>query len=439
MRSTSSLRKSVREYCGFLLFAAFIGSVTWLAHVSANGTRASGSEGQESNASQSQRQPNTCKQCAPPGNQVIYAPLIELPETSGTQINLNCRSPHVMDVTPTFYTRRGEPVVGDVFQMQPAEVKTVDLKTLMPLSIRNRHDWGGMTLSYTGGMLEMWAQLRLMKVNHGDSVDVVFSILQDKRSDVRNAVWWMPEHGEAIIAVGNLANSAARATLKFSNGDSEDVEVPAFGTRLIRKRSEQFRSRSNGGGEAVTITAPGSNGSIIVAGAVTAIDGSFTSSIRFYDTRNVAQPNLYATNFRLKNVKPRMLLQNTGTETISAIPRFIPVFGDPNGFMDLPSVTLRPNEIADIDIEPLKGAVYGRADFDDVSIQVLNTGSSGSLIGALNGQDRSNGMTYDVPLRDIGGFAKLNRSVSVAIRSRPVHNRLDHKHSAHAIRNRGAD
>lgn len=94
-----------------------------------------------------------------------------------------------MDVTPTFYTQRGEAVVGDVFQMQPAEVKTVDLKTLMPLSVRNRHDWGGMTLSYTGGMLEMWAQLRLMNVNHGDSVDVTFAILQDKRSDVRNAVW----------------------------------------------------------------------------------------------------------------------------------------------------------------------------------------------------------------------------------------------------------
>jgi hypothetical protein len=99
-----------------------------------------------------------------------------------------------------------------------------------------------------------------------------------------------------------------------------------------------------------------------------------------------------------------MLLRNTGTETISAIPRFIPVFGDPNGFIDLPSVTLRPNEIADVDIEPLKSAVYGRADFDDVSIQVLNTGGPGSLIGALNSQDSSTGMTYDVPLRDIGGL-----------------------------------
>ena len=157
----------------------------------------------------------------------------------------------------------------------------------------------------------MWGQLRLMNVNHGDSVDVTFSILQDKRSDVRNAVWWMPEHGEAIIALGNFGNSAIRATVKFSNGDEEDVEVPAFGTRLIRKRSEQFRGRTNGEGEAVTINASGPGGSLVAAGAVTAINGSFTSSIRLYDTQNVAQPNLYATNFRLNHIEPRMLLRNT--------------------------------------------------------------------------------------------------------------------------------
>ena len=62
-------------------------------------------------------------------------------------MNLNCRSPHAMTVTPTFYTRKGEPIVGDEFQMQPAEVKTVDLKTLMPRNIRNRQDLGGMSLS----------------------------------------------------------------------------------------------------------------------------------------------------------------------------------------------------------------------------------------------------------------------------------------------------
>lgn len=410
MRQASSLKGSVREYSGFILLATFMATFMWLVHSSAASSNPSANQSAlrlGNTALPSQRAkptPLNCTTCGVQGPQTIYASLIELPESSGTEINLNCRSPQVMEVTPTFYTKQGEPFIGESFQMQPAEVKTVDLKTLMPSRIRNRHDWGGMTLSYTGGILEMWAQLRLMNVNHGDSVDVTFSILQDKRSEIRNAIWWMPEHGEAIIALGNFSNSAARVTVKFSNGDTEEVEVPAYGTHLIRKRSEQLHLRSNGEGEAVTISAPGSSGSVIAAGLVTAVEGSFTSSIRFYDTKNVAQPNLYATNFRLKDVKPRMLLRNTGTEMISAIPRFIAAPGDPNNFIDLPSVTLRPNEIAEVEMEPLKSAVFGRSEFDHVSIQVLNNGLSGSLIGTLNGTDTAKGMTYDVPLRDIGGL-----------------------------------
>jgi hypothetical protein len=241
-----------------------------------------------------------------------------------------------MEVTPTFFTKQGESFVGESIQMLSTEVKTVDLETLMPTAVRNRHDLGGMTLTYTGSILEMWAQLRLMNVNHGNSVDVAFSILQDQRSDIRNAVWWMPEDGEAIIAIGNFGNSTLKARAKFINGDSEDVEVPPFGTHVIDRKSKDGRLTSNGKAEGVTIEAIGSNGGLIAAGAVTTHDGSFTSSIRFYDTRNVAQPNLYATNFQLKDVKPRMLLRNTGTETISTIPRFIPAPGDPNNFIDLP-------------------------------------------------------------------------------------------------------
>ena len=346
--------------------------------------------------------PNRC--CANEGKQLIYAPLVELPESSGTEINLNCRSPRIVDVTPTFFTQQGEAFVGTTFQMQPTEVKTVDLRTLMPAGVRGRKDLGGMTLEYMGGTFEMWAQLRLMKVNRGNSVDMVFSILQDQRSTFRNAVWWMPAGGGAAIAIGNFGNSLLKARASFANGDSEDLEVPPFGTHMIKRKGTSQRSNSEGNAEAVTIEAFGTSTNIIAAGAVTSRDGSFTSSIRFYDTRFVAQPNLYATNFRLKDVKPSLVLRNTGTETIMATPRFIAALGSPDNFIDLATVTLAPNEVKNVDLEPLNSAVSGKPEFNHVSVQVLNNGKPGSLIGALNGNDSIKKMTYDVPLRDIGAM-----------------------------------
>src|SRR5215470_3868823 len=48
------------------------------------------------------QQSSQCLKCPAPSQQIIYAPLIDLPEASTSEINLNCRSPHPMDVTPTF-------------------------------------------------------------------------------------------------------------------------------------------------------------------------------------------------------------------------------------------------------------------------------------------------------------------------------------------------
>lgn len=310
-----------------------------------------------------------------------------------------------MDVTPTFYTEEGEAFVGDAFQMQPAEVKTVDLKSIMPNGLAKRRDLGGMTLSYTGVSLEMWGQLRLQRVRNGGSIDVTFVNLPDRRSNERKAVWWVPEGGESVIALGNLAGTPAKAMLRFSNGDSQEIEIPAFGTRLARRSSVRREYEDQEGiPESVTINSSGPTGSVIPAGAITSSDGTFTSSIRFYDTENVVQQNLYATNFRLRKIKPRMLLQNTGPHPVAVTPRFLPAPGDPNSFIDLPTLTLDPDEISDVDLRALKAAVKGDSKFKNVSVQIINNGEPGSLIGALYGNDTSNGLTYDVPLRDFGAI-----------------------------------
>jgi hypothetical protein len=351
--------------------------------------------------------PAQCSTCAGAAiePQTIYAPLVDLAESSGTEINLNCRSPHAMNVTPTFYTKQGEAIVGKAFQMQAAEVKTVDLELLMPARIRGSHDLGGMTLSYTGHMLEMWAQLRLMHVHNGGSVDVVFANLSDKRSNVRNAVWTMPERSTAVIAIGNASTTAIKALLQFSNGDSQEVEVPSFGTQLIRRNSQRSGGSLNAdrGADAVKVTSAGGS-YLFLAGAVMSDTDRFTSSIRFYDTVNVVQQNLFATNFRLHQVRPLLVLRNTGAEDIVATPRFRSVTGDPNNFIDLAAVNLGPNAIANIDLNSQAAGTQGNADFDEVSIEVMNTGAKGSLIGALYGIDETTAMTYDVPLRDFGAL-----------------------------------
>jgi len=340
-----------------------------------------------------------CPACLTATTQTIYAPLIQLDESTGTEINLNCRSAHALEVTPTFYTQKGEAITGDAFEMAPAEVRTVDLKTLMPRNIRNRHDLGGMTLGHDGGLMEMWGQLRLLRVGGGDSTDVTFVNISDKRSDVRDAVWPIPDHGTAEIGIGNLGSNAVTAKLQFSNGDYQEIKVPSFGTEIVRRH----RGQSADDAEGLRITAADGSGDLIPTGVVTG--SHLRSSIRFYDTKNVAQPNLYATNFRLHHVSSKIVLRNPSDQSLIATPRLRSVKGSPNDFIDSSVISLSAGEIKSVDLDSISRAAHRRSDFDTVSIEVMNSGGNGSLIAALNGVDETTGMAYDVPLRDSGGLA----------------------------------
>ena len=121
----------------------------------------------------------SCPSCGTRSNQIIYLPLIDLPEAQGSEIVFNSRSPQEMDVTPTFYKLDGTAIVGKPVRIPSAEIRYVDLNKLIPGPYRNDQDWGGMSLAYTGVTREMWAQLRLLGVNGGSNVDEFFNVPQE--------------------------------------------------------------------------------------------------------------------------------------------------------------------------------------------------------------------------------------------------------------------
>jgi hypothetical protein len=343
--------------------------------------------------------PQRCSACPPPILRHIYVPAIELPEARTCEIVLNSRSPQPIEVTPTFYTETGDQIVGEPLQLQPAEIRFARVDSLIPRYARHNH-WGGMSLSYVGGNLEVWAQITFHGVDGTGSIDETFNILGDQPSDTREAVWWMPKRSTATIALGNSSETPLQVTAYFPDGESKEIKIAPFGTEFIRRRA----ANDHGGNvdSVKLVTTASSADAFRVAGFIVGGGKSFDSSIRFADTKKTAQPNLYATNLRLKNTEPRMVLKNTGLLDISARPRFFSGAGKNENPVELPSITLRPNEIVDVDLTTLKEAVAARADLDSVSLSVVSSGAPGDLIGAWYSTDKLKLLTYDVPLRDSG-------------------------------------
>lgn len=335
--------------------------------------------------------PNSCPTCAPPQQQTIYAPTIGLAEATGSEIVLNCRSSHVMDVTPTFYTATGQAITGAMFQMQPSEMRFVTVESLIPEAERGQHNWGGMSLSYFGGTLEMWAQITLHGLGGVGSGDVTFSVLNNRGTDVQESLWYMPSgNSKAIIALGNSSNSTIHTTAQFSDG-TQEVDIAPYATKYIR------RQNSN----SVKLTTVGPAGSLKATGVVFNVNKKFTSSIRFYETQAAVQPNLYATNFKVKNRASHLFLKNTTAANITVEPRFYPMEGTGTPF-ELPQTSLTPNQIIELDLTSLITAAGTRTDLETVSVQIINNGAAGSLIGALYSSEQTTGITQDIPLRDSG-------------------------------------
>jgi hypothetical protein len=160
----------------------------------------------------------SCPTCRPPTEQTIYAPLIKLNGSFNTEINLNCRSPYPIDVVPTFYTESGLPITGETIRLAPAEMRFVDIRSLIPAQFLNQYVWGGVSLSYTGNLMEVWAQLTIRGVSNKGSANTLFAVVDARRSNTQQAVWRMPRNATATIAMGNYSNTPAGATLTFSNG-----------------------------------------------------------------------------------------------------------------------------------------------------------------------------------------------------------------------------
>lgn len=351
-------------------------------------------------ASNLAKKDRTCTSCSPRANQEIYIPLIDLPESQNGELVFNSRSPETMSVTPVFYKRNGQAVVADSVEINSAEIRYVDIKTLLPRQFQRESDWGGFALTYYGTNREMWSQFRFMRVNGGGNVDEFFTVKDESRSAVYDATWWMASKSQVVIGLGNISDSPTSAKITFGNGHVRNVELQARASAIVR---EEY---PGGGPESVHIAVDGAAGSIVPTGLITKRDGSFNSVIRFYDPTKAKQSNLYANGFRIKRSTPHLVLKNTTDQSIAVSPKIIPLSGS-NGSLVLPQVSLLANETKEIDLSELSEAAKQRNDLDVVSVEITNWAAPGSLIGSLYDIDSRSGVDYDVPLRDSGPIRSM--------------------------------
>jgi hypothetical protein len=399
MYPSAATRDSVKERAGFILLAILVGVFGWFTHSSASRSSLQQAAGNRQTAvpdAPRVRHPK-CPDCGgPPAPQEIYIPLIDLPEAASSELVFNSRSPQAMVVTPTFYKRNGAAIVCDPVTVESAEIRYVDIKQLLPEAHRHNREWGGFSLSYNGFNREIWAQLRFMAVNGGSNVDEFFTVKQESKADQLQAVWWMPEKTDAILALGNITDEPTSAKVDFGNERERTIHIAPRATKLLR-----YRTDVGGNLQSTRITVTGAAGSIVPTGLITSDNGQFNSVVRFYNPKGAVQSSLFANGFRVSGVTSHLVLKNTTSSPIAVVSKFIPVAGAQKA-LSLPQTVLAPDSVTEVDLTPLLAASKKRVDLQVVSVEISNLAAPGSVIGALYGTDDATGVDYDIPLRDSG-------------------------------------
>lgn len=404
MLNGSHRARSLKEIVGFILFAAFVCGPVWLIHSQAakkdlDNAESEGFSQSPKRGPKSRPTPN-CGLCPPAGEQILYIPLVEFSDAQDGELVFNSRSAGPMNVTPIFYERNGEAFKVDPVQVEAGEIRYEQVKNLLPDHLRDKRDWGGFALSFSGLPREMWSQFRFPSVNGGGSVDEFFTTKAEAHSKTFEAVWWAPEKSEVILALGNLSDESTSASIVMGSGKSRTMKLAPHATEILKEKSPYEGTQS------VKIDVTGAPGSVIPVGIISTKDGSFNSAIRFYDPSTAKQPSLFANGFNLHGATPHMVLKNTTSSTIAVLPTFIPLAGK-TGLFSLPQVVLSPGTPTEVDLTPLISEAKRRPELNVVSVEVQNNAAPGSLIGSLYTIDETTGSNYEIPLRDSGPLRNM--------------------------------
>jgi hypothetical protein len=279
--------------------------------------------------------------------QRLYTPLPE-----GTWLDadvvVNNNSPAPMAVETTLYSG-GIGVPGTPITLQPSEVRWVRLADLNSATGRDVTMNDGIELASFSQMMELGAQVMLVRRRGAGSVDVPFTGAVEYRSAVQEAVWPSLSGARTTVALGNASDVTVFATVEGSGGPSQEFELSAHATRTIVWAASTKPAAAAVGWMKISVRGP--IGSVRATG-FTELRGTYTGGVRFYDPAVARQSNLFATRVRLADAAPRLALKNTSDAAVIATPELQPVDAR-SGPVELAPITIAPHSAVSVDLAGL--------------------------------------------------------------------------------------
>lgn len=326
----------------------------------------------------------------------MFAPLAHARHFASADLVINSRGLQGTQVTPTWFLRDRDPLVGATIRFEPRQAAFRSLADYLPAGV-TLADVTGIELAYVGKLMEAAAQVTLRSGRGSEprhSLDVPFTMGGDFKSTRLEAVWAADDATQrAVISLANVGNAPAAVRVTTAQGTT-DVELRARSGQSFNLPSARWAVNGTGW---MRIDHRGAPGTVRATGFLLSPSDPRPDHIRFYDPATAAQSHLFATGVNVEGERGTLAIKNTSGRPVTA--RLLlthPESGDP--LASVPAISLAHDASARVDLAPY---LRGLADLRSIALKVESSGEAGSIIGDLQ-MIGSDGLLRDVPLRDSG-------------------------------------
>ncbi len=333
---------------------------------------------------------------APDQSYSMFVPLAHARYFGDVDLMLNNRGIVDHQVVPTWYVDGRGAVVGASFTLTEGQMHFASITELLPTGVR-LNQVTGLELSYLGKEREVWSQALLTPVGNAQprqTIDDPFAMIDDYKSSKLVAVWSVESHdSRAVIALANTSAEPLNVDIKGDVGSRRIHLDPYSGTSVIAAAAD------HGSSQGVELTSDGKPSALRASGFVIDRSDDVPHLVRFADPGGGASANLFATGLPVSGASGRLALRNNTNTPLTVSADFL----DPDTGATL--VSSKPLTLAGNGSSSLSLALLSQIPpaVTSVSVRINNDGGlPGSLAGNLYATDRAGGMSYEMPLRDMG-------------------------------------
>ena len=361
---------------------------------------------------------------------LVHIPFFVESDGFTSVLTLNNNMPQQTSVDVTLFNLNGQSLTLPTISLAPELPSRFDIDDLTRQAKAGQFSSGNLAFAFSGVEEGVTAQVSIISASRRQAFESSDNETDDFKTSRLDGILWAPDaQSKASLALTNTSNQPLTVSGSATTSlglQSIKAELAPHATQVVDVTRFVITGAlsgepTNAAPALMTLLHGGNPGDLMVPGFVTNDKTGFSCNLPFVDGATMVSNHLAAAHIRMNQAAaiegfpvgtrfsaPVVLANIGGASSQAAISVEYTLASIPHR-IQLPSVTLGPREIQQIDLAQALAARGVLGPLDDAGIDIIYSGAPGTVIGRLTSLDQTRDFSFDVPVKDpLAGTNRVN-------------------------------